>query len=100
MNEYEINKNTLAIIPVNPDKTKIIEIDNEFMINNSSFKIIDHSCRFFGSSYKGRKIGSFEIIGSNYKVPIIIEETLNIIFFPLTGIYKDTIWISLDQIII
>ena len=38
MNEYEINKNTLAIIPVNPKKTKIIEVSSFGKVGASIIK--------------------------------------------------------------
>ena len=35
MENYKINNNTIAIIPITIDSTKIIEINNEFIINIS-----------------------------------------------------------------
>ena len=50
---YEINKGTLAIIPVNEQITQIIEMDENFFVCCSSNKIIETSCRSFGSTYAG-----------------------------------------------
>ena len=62
-------------------------------------KIIENSCRYFGSSYNGRHIGTKNLTGINYKSPIIIEETKNIIFFPTTSPKQsDCSWISLKYI--
>lgn len=58
MKNYEINRKTLAIIPISEERTKIIEEEDEFIINVPALKIIDNSCRFFGSSYEGRFCGS------------------------------------------
>lgn len=99
MENYEINIKTMAIIPIDKNKTKILEEDEEIIVNNNSFKIIDHSCRYFGSSYEGRHFGTVEITGIAYKTPIIIEESKNIIFFPTSNARSsDCIWISLDKI--
>lgn len=96
---YEINSSTIAIIPVKPNISKVIELDNAFLVNRSTSEIIDESCKYFGSSYLGRHEGTKNLIGVNYKSPIIIEETLELIFFPTTSPrIKACIWISLNNI--
>lgn len=99
MNSYEINSKTLAIIPFSTTSSKIIEEETEFIIDKTPIEIIDHSCRFFGSSYIGRHEGTKEVIGINYKTPILIEETRNLIFFPTcSSRMNNCCWISLEQI--
>ncbi len=99
MKNYEINKETLAIISYGKEKSKIIEEQNEFFINLSPTKIIDNSCRFFGSSYAGRLNGTKNILGISHKAPIIIEESMKIIFFPTCSPRLEKCsWISLDKI--
>lgn len=99
MNNYEINSKTLAIIPISKNMSKIIEEEAEFIVNKEPIEIIDHSCRYFGSSYKGRHEGTKEILGINYKTPILIEETRNIIFFPTCSSRLSTCcWLSLEKI--
>lgn len=83
MISYEINRNTLAIIPINDEQTKIIEKDNIFIVNNTSMDIIKNSCEFFGSTYDGRKEGTKKLIGITHKCPIIIEESNKLIYFPI-----------------
>lgn len=62
-------------------------------------KIIENSCEYFGSSYLGRHKGTENLTGINYKSPIIIEETKNIIFFPtISPREKDCSWLSLFYI--
>ena len=99
MNNYEINDKTMAIIPISSNITQIIEEDDRFFVNKNSFEIVDHSCRYFGSSYEGRHTGSIEMLGISYKTPILVEETQNIIFFPTVS-SKDTncCWISLNKV--
>lgn len=95
---YEINKETQVLLPEG-NKTKIIETDNEYIIDNSIFNVIEHSCQYFGSTYEGRKIGTKKLLGITHKSPIIIEESNKIIFFPTTSPDReDCIWINLSKI--
>ena len=94
MKNYEINGETLAIIPIDENKCKIIEENNELIVYNKSSSIINNSCKYFGSSYQGRKNGSKNILGSSHKLPIIIEEISKILFFPTSSPRNDNcIWI-------
>lgn len=99
MENYEINKQTLAIIPVEEEVSKVIEEEREFIVRASVIKIIDDSCKFFGSSYGGRFEGTKTIMGISHKSPIIIEETKKLIFFPTTSPRLNTCcWIALNKI--
>jgi competence protein ComK len=96
---YEISTETLAIIPIDNYRSKIIEGNNTFVVNKTPMEIIEHSCRYFGSSYAGRHTGTKNLIGVSHKSPIIIEETKELIFFPTSSprLY-DCSWISLKNI--
>lgn len=99
MDSYEINNSTLAIIPISKKCSKVIEENNNFIINESTTNIIDHSCKFFGSSYNGRCDGTKNLVGFNYKSPIIVEESKEIIFFPTSSPrFDNCYWISLNNI--
>ena len=99
MSNYEINSNTLAIIPISNNYSQVIEENNKYVVSKGVFQIIDHSCRYFGSSYEGRHVGAIDMIGVAYKTPILIEETQNLIFFPtLSSKSKQCMWISLNHI--
>lgn len=99
MQEYEINLDTLAVIPINSEATRVIEREGEFIVKSNSMKIIDAGCRFFGSTYQGRSEGTKSMIGVNYKAPIIIEETKPIIFFPtISPRLAACSWISFKEI--
>ena len=99
MNSYEINSETQAIIPIGDDKSKIIESGRTLIVNQSPMKIIDRSCKYFGSSYQGRFIGTKNLIGVSHKAPIIIEETKEIIFFPTNSPRLDNCaWLSLKHL--
>lgn len=97
---YEINEGTLAILPNEVGYSKVLEEDNEYVIEEKPYKIMDFSCQYFGSSYQGREQGSQNVLGtSRYKVPVIVEESRNIIFFPtISPASSDCSWISLGQI--
>lgn len=96
MKKYEINKNTAAIVGLDEENSKVIEENKEYHIEDRSYSVMEHSCRYFGCTYQGRLIGSKCILGSKYKVPIIVEESNNIIFFPTTDIENpQCMWISL-----
>ena len=99
MQNYEINADTLAIIPLNEYKSRIIEKNKELEIDMTPMKIIDNSCKYFGSSYKGRFYGTRNLIGVSHKAPIIVEESREIIFFPTSSprLYECA-WISLKNI--
>jgi competence protein ComK len=99
MEGYEVHEGTLAIIPIDNYKSKIIEKENEFIVEQTPYEIIDNSCQYFGSSFLGRQMGTKKMIGVTHKSPIIIEETRGIIFFPTASprIY-DCCWISLNNI--
>lgn len=97
--QYEINSSTLAIVPIDENTTKIVEQEEEFIISKGSLDVIDDSCQYFGSSFTGREVGARSLIGSNYKAPIIIEETRRIIFIPISSPkFSLCEWISYQHI--
>ena len=96
---YEINEGTLAVIANGEEKTRVLEDEYDYQISESAFEIMDKSCKYFGSSYNGRKEGSKSILGVEYKVPIVVEDSKNIIFFPTTSPHdNECIWLSLNHI--
>ena len=99
LEDYEINADTIAIIPVDDNVSKVYESEEEYLVSKSSNKIIENNCRFYGSSYKGRCEGTKFLTGIKSKFPIIIEESRNIIFFP-TGSVRNSnnSWIALNNI--
>ena len=58
MKDYEISKETLAIIPIGEKKSRVIEKNCSFEIEHSPNKIMDESCRYYGSSINGRQKGT------------------------------------------
>lgn len=96
---YEVNSKTLAIIPTTDSHCKVIEESRQYTLNKPSFKVIEHSCEYFGVSYRSRLEGSKKFTKTSYKIPIIIEETSRIIFFPVSSpTRKNTLWLSYNNI--
>lgn len=96
---YEITYDTQAILPLDKNSSKIIENDNEYLIDSNPISVMEHSCEYFGSSYEGRKEGTKKLLGITHKSPIIVEESRKIIFFPTTSPEKEEcIWINLEKI--
>lgn len=96
---YEISKGTLAILPNTNNSSLVYEDDERFLIDTTPFKIMEESCKYFGSTFQGRLEGSKEILGAEYKVPIVIEDSNNIIVFPTTSpVSSDCGWIVLNRI--
>ena len=96
---YYINRGTCAIVPIDNEVSQVIELDNSYIVNKSTKAIIDESCRYFGSSYQGRCEGSKKMLNMNYKLPIIIDEFNNLIFFPTSSPrFGQCVWISLNNI--
>ena len=99
MNEYEINDETYAVISERFGRTKIIEKDNEYKVEQDAYKIMDDGCKYYGSSYMGRVEGSKKILNCSYKLPIVVEESSVLIFFPIkSSLLDDCCWINLNSI--
>ena len=99
MNEYEINDETYAVISERFGRTKIIEKDNEYKVEKDAYKIMDDGCKYYGSSYKGRLEAAKEILECSYKLPILVEESSALIFFPIkSSLLDDCCWINLNSI--
>ena len=100
-NEYIINTSTYLLSQEGRKKfkTKVIEADKIFFISNKCLNIINDSCRYFGSSYLGRKEGTKSLININIKPPIIVEESRKLIFFPTASPKSnECIWISYNNL--
>jgi len=97
--KYEISKGTLAIIPNDDNNSLVYEDNDRFIVEETPFQIMEESCKYFGSTYKGRKESAKEILGAEYKIPIIIEDSSNLIVFPTTSpTSDDCYWLCLNRI--
>ena len=97
--KYEFSKGTLAVVPNEEESSLVYEDDDRYIIDETPFKIMEESCKYFGSTYDGRKNSARDILGAEYKVPIIVEDSDNLIVFPTTSPQSDEcIWISLRRV--
>ena len=96
--QYEINDETLAILSIDKNYSEVYELNDHYIIEQPSNKIMEDSCRYFGSSLDGRRKGTESMIGVNYKAPIIVEESKEIIFFPTSNTRENSNWIRLKYI--
>lgn len=79
MDMYEVNTDTLCLLEIGKEKTRVIERNDEFVVNRNIHKIIDESCKSFGSSLEGRIKGTEKLTNIRYKVPIVVSEYFDII---------------------
>lgn len=99
MENYEINSETYALLPVKNGRTKIIEKNNIILCNDKPYKIMDDNCKYYGSSYVGRLEAAKKILDCSYKLPIIVEESDNLIFFPTkSSLLNDCCWLNVKSI--
>ena len=96
---HEIDLSTLLLIGIDDISTKIVSYDEDLIVNNSCKEIVNNSCKFFGSNLTERINTTNRLIKISSKSPIIIEESRNIIFFPLKSTReKCNIWISFNNL--
>lgn len=99
MVKYEIDMSTLMIMSISENTTRVITIDDDFIVNDNSLSIIDNSCRFFGNSLKERINVTKRLVNISSKSPIIVEESRYILFFPLKSTRnKENIWVSYNNL--
>lgn len=100
MDSYEINQDTVAIVPKDEKTSIIYEVDNSFVVEKSPLKIMEDSCEYFGSSLEGRQTGTYKLVGFTHKVPVVVEESFDLIFFPTVS-PKSTqcAWINYSHIL-
>ena len=99
----EITSRTMAILP---RKTKggkigssIMEDSEKYFVQDPPSKVIDLACKFFGASLYGRQIGTKEVSNMTHKLPISIDPTNGIYFFPtLSPSNSNCAWISHSHI--
>ena len=86
-------------MPIDEMTSRVIELDDVIVVKLPVFNIIENSCSYFGSSYSGRFEGTKKLLGYNYKAPIIVEESNELIFFPTSSPrYSECSWINLKLI--
>ncbi|KGP90779.1 competence protein [Pontibacillus chungwhensis BH030062] len=83
---FEVSPFTQAILADERADGKIISLvmegDESFYVNQSPKRMIDHACKYFGSSLKGRQAGTRDVTGITHKAPIAIDPMSGMYFFP------------------
>jgi len=86
---FEISPLTLAIVAEQNDHngiiTRIMEEDEEYIVDVTPYQIINSACKYFGSSLRGRQDGARNISGFTSKIPISIDPSSGMYFFPTTS---------------
>lgn len=96
---YGITTKTCALVAVSNKRTKIIEQDKVLVIKKTPLEIIKESCEYYGSTLEGRIKNSKKQLGMCYKLPIIIEGSNEIIFFPtISAENENCSWLSIKNI--
>ena len=99
VDSYEINKDTYAVLNYNDEFSRVVEKEQEYFLSKRTFEVMEDSCEYYGSTLDGRIKGTKMILGCNYKLPIIVEESNDLIFFPTSGTTSDKCsWISLNHV--
>ena len=97
--DYLINVNTIYV-KYDGINTFVFEKDRSYcFLGNLLNKILNNSCEYYGSSFKGRLKGAKSLIKSRYKLPIIVSEKSNIVFFSFKDIENNYYWFSFNNII-
>lgn len=100
----EITPQTMAVVPIEASTRKdrscvILEEVGERTVHLTSKQILEESCRFFGSSLRGRIEGTASITGITHKPPVIIDSPKGMYFFPTSSPQSnDCIWLSHSHI--
>lgn len=84
MKNYLINNDTVALLK-KCDKSIIYTLDDIKVINNNLKFILEYNCNYYGSSLDGRKKCAKSILNVKYRIPIIIDESHNIILLQLNS---------------
>ena len=97
--EYYINEETLLLVPIGKNKTKIYDLNGNYYMKKSVFDIVDESCQYYGSSYGGRYIGAKKLLEMEYKLPIILDEVKEVVLFPTCSPrQQNCIWVCVNNI--
>ena len=79
--DYFITKSTI-FMEFNGESTIVHENDKKIFFKGEKLEdILNNSCIYYGSTLRGRIISSKQFIGTNYKVPILVSEKNNLLFF-------------------
>ncbi len=94
---YIINNKTNYLL-FDGKKTIINENKKDkYFFGNCLEEILNESCIYYGSTLDGRIKAAKNLISSRYKLPIIISEKNNLIFFQIKN-KNEIIWFNFNRI--
>ncbi|TCP19707.1 competence protein ComK [Scopulibacillus darangshiensis] len=84
VNDYEISKNTMALIPAFQFdcETIVIERDRRIHVKKTPLELVKAACLDGGSTYDGRRLAVIHQTGASKKTPIPINPLQDIYAFP------------------
>lgn len=85
LEDYEVTRYTMAILPEevqNKTCSRVLEVDGEYIVAKKPIEIVEESCKYYGSSFQGRREGTKELIGVTHKAPIAVDPSSSIYLFP------------------
>ncbi len=88
MEKYLITKDTIGLLKKG-NKTIIYNVNKIEVINKNINYILEYNCKYYGSTFLGRKKFAQNVLNIKYKVPIIIDDDNNIILLQLNSLRKD-----------
>lgn len=95
----EINRSTLLLIGLDDNKTRVITYDSDYLVDESARDIVNQSCINFGNTLMQRIKMTKSLVNISSKAPVLIEESRDIIFFPLKSPrLKNNIWVSFNNL--
>jgi len=101
--EYEANPYTMAFLPLKVESklhSIVIETEREMIVPVKPMDLVNRSCQYFGSSFKGRKEGTRELMGITHKPPIIVDPVNEIFLFPTASPSNEVCaWLSHSHIL-
>ncbi|MEH6941349.1 competence protein ComK [Bacillus sp. JJ722] len=103
-NNYCINQNTIALIPLFTSKGElycyVIEGELRFIVRKSPMQIIEDSLLRYGGDYKGAVKAAKYHLGSRYMVPIKISGLYQIYIMPDQSPKNDgCVWVAIQHVI-
>ena len=103
LTDYVINHNTILFLPKTNEfgelYTFVLENTSSFEVKLGPTELIDFNLKYYGSSLKGAKEGANMILGVGKMSPVMINEKLDLYWFPSKSPAKeDCIWFALHHI--
>ncbi|UCZ52935.1 competence protein ComK [Bacillus shivajii] len=102
LENYEINPDTMAILPAKEVEydTIVIEKHAKYYVKQTPLKMIKLACLDGGSNYQGRREAVTHLTGAMQKMPIPINPNLNIYAFPThSPSNMDCMWLFYQNIL-